>query len=84
MLLPRGRPSAVTRAGSVLGLRALRIENAFRHDMPGLAVSLISPLPHQLDAVYGIFLEEPVLRFLLADDPGARARRSWRGCTSRS
>ena len=54
-----------------LGVEALRIENAFRHDMPGLAVSLISPLPHQLDAVYGIFLEEPVLRFLLADDPGA-------------
>lgn len=54
-----------------LGVEALRIENAFRHDMPGLAVSLISPLPHQLEAVYGIFLEEPALRFLLADDPGA-------------
>ena len=54
-----------------LGVEALRIENAFRHEMPGLAVSLISPLPHQLDAVYGTFLEEPVLRFLLADDPGA-------------
>ena len=54
-----------------LGVEALRIENAFRHDMPGLAVSLISPLPHQLDAVYGVFLEEPMLRFLLADDPGA-------------
>ena len=54
-----------------LGVEASRIENAFRHDMPGLAVSRISPLPHQLDAVYGVFLEEPVLRFLLADDPGA-------------
>ena len=54
-----------------LGVEALRIENAFRHDMPGLAVSRISPLPHQLEAVYGLFLEEPVLRFLLADDPGA-------------
>ena len=54
-----------------LGVEALRIENAFRHDMPGLAVSRISPLPHQLEAVYGVFLEEPVLRFLLADDPGA-------------
>ena len=54
-----------------LGVEAWRIENAFRHDMPGLAVSRISPLPHQLDAVYGTFLEEPVLRFLLADDPGA-------------
>ena len=54
-----------------LGVEAWRIENAFRHDMPGLAVSRISPLPHQLDAVYGVFLEEPALRFLLADDPGA-------------
>ena len=54
-----------------LGVEAWRIENAFRHDMPGLAVSRISPLPHQLDAVYGVFLEEPVLRFLLADDPGS-------------
>ena len=54
-----------------LGVEALRIQNAFRHDMAGLAVSNISPLPHQLDAVYGAFLEEPALRFLLADDPGA-------------
>ena len=54
-----------------LGVEALRIENAFRHDMAALAVSNISPLPHQLDAVYGAFLEEPRLRFLLADDPGA-------------
>jgi superfamily II DNA/RNA helicase len=54
-----------------LGVEALRIQNAFRHDMAGLAVSNISPLPHQLDAVYGSFLEEPALRFLLADDPGA-------------
>ena len=54
-----------------LGVEAWRIENAFLHDMPGLAVSRISPLPHQLDAVYGTLLEEPVLRFLLADDPGA-------------
>ena len=54
-----------------LGVEALRIQNAFRHDMAALAVSNISPLPHQLDAVYGAFLEEPRLRFLLADDPGA-------------
>lgn len=54
-----------------LGVEALRIENAFRHDMAALAVSNISPLPHQLDAVYGAFLDEPRLRFLLADDPGA-------------
>ncbi len=54
-----------------LGVEALRIQNAFRHDMAALAVSAISPLPHQLEAVYGAFLEEPRLRFLLADDPGA-------------
>ena len=54
-----------------LGVEALRIQNMFRHDMAGLAVSNISPLPHQLDAVYGSLLPEPVLRFLLADDPGA-------------
>lgn len=42
-----------------LGVEALRIENAFRHDMAALAVSNISPLPHQLDAVYGAFLDEP-------------------------
>jgi superfamily II DNA or RNA helicase len=57
--------------GFRLGVEALRIQNAFRHDMAGLAVSNISPLPHQLDAVYSSFLEEPALRFLLADDPGA-------------
>lgn len=54
-----------------LGVEALRIQNAFRHDMAALAVSNISPFPHQLEAVYGAFLEEPRLRFLLADDPGA-------------
>lgn len=54
-----------------LGVEALRIDNAFRHDMAALAVSNISPFPHQLDAVYGTFLDEPRLRFLLADDPGA-------------
>jgi superfamily II DNA or RNA helicase len=54
-----------------LGVEALRIENAFHHDMAALAVSNISPLPHQLDAVYGAFLDVPRLRFLLADDPGA-------------
>ncbi len=54
-----------------LGVEALRIQTGFLYDMAGLAVSNISPLPHQLEAVYGAFLEEPRLRFLLADDPGA-------------
>jgi superfamily II DNA or RNA helicase len=54
-----------------LGVEAIRIRDSFRHDMAALAVSAISPLPHQLEVVYGTFLEEPRLRFLLADDPGA-------------
>jgi hypothetical protein len=44
-----------------LGVEATRIQNAFRHDMAALAVSQISPLPHQLEAVYGSFLTEPRL-----------------------
>ena len=34
-------------------------------------LSLIEPLPHQIDAVYGEMLPRQPLRFLLADDPGA-------------
>ncbi len=34
-------------------------------------VSLIDPLPHQRMAVYGCMLNQPRLRFLLADDAGA-------------
>jgi superfamily II DNA or RNA helicase len=54
-----------------LGMEARRIDIAFAFDMAALAVSNIQPLPHQLEAVYGCFLREPRLRFLLADDPGA-------------
>lgn len=39
--------------------------------MAAVAVSNIRPLPHQLEAVYGAFVKEPRLRYLLADDPGA-------------
>lgn len=31
----------------------------------------VLPLPHQVEAVYGRLLQAPVVRFLLADDPGA-------------
>jgi len=31
----------------------------------------LTPLPHQLEAVYDYFLKLPRIRFLLADDPGA-------------
>ena len=54
-----------------LGVEARRIRTRFQHDMAALSVSNIEPLPHQLEAVYGHFLEQPRLRFLLADDPGA-------------
>lgn len=54
-----------------LGVEARRIRLGFQYDMAALAVSNITPLPHQLEAVYGHFLEQPRLRFLLADDPGA-------------
>lgn len=31
----------------------------------------VDPLPHQIEAVYHYMLRNPLLRFLLADDPGA-------------
>ena len=31
----------------------------------------VLPLPHQIEAVYGRMLQSPLVRFLLADDPGA-------------
>ena len=63
-----------------LGMEARRIDIAFAFDMAALAVSNIQPLPHQLEAVYGCFLREPRLRFLLADDP-VPVRRSWPAST---
>jgi superfamily II DNA or RNA helicase len=54
-----------------LGIEARRIQTVFTWEMAAVAVSNIQPLPHQLEAVYGEFMREPRLRFLLADDPGA-------------
>ncbi|MFT4124880.1 MAG: helicase-related protein [Gordonia sp. (in: high G+C Gram-positive bacteria)] len=55
-----------------LGTEALRIRMAGLHDpMMAVATSDISPLPHQIRAVYGELLPRTPLRFLLADDPGA-------------
>ncbi len=55
-----------------LAAEALRIRMAGRFDpMLAVATSLVEPLPHQLQAVYGELLERTPLRFLLADDPGA-------------
>jgi len=51
---------------------ARRIQLAHLFD-PHLAVhtSLVSPLPHQISAVYEHMLPRQPLRYLLADDPGA-------------
>ncbi|GED97175.1 helicase-related protein [Gordonia crocea] len=55
-----------------LATEALRIRMAGAHDpMVAVATSDISPLPHQIRAVYGELLPRTPLRFLLADDPGA-------------
>ncbi len=55
-----------------LVIEAHRIKLAHHFD-PFLAIhtSRISPLPHQITAVYGEMLPRQPLRFLLADDPGA-------------
>jgi superfamily II DNA or RNA helicase len=49
-----------------------RIRLAYAHD-PYFAVSLsgVRGLPHQVEAVYRHLLPQPLLRFVLADDPGA-------------
>jgi superfamily II DNA or RNA helicase len=55
-----------------LYLEAHRIRNAFQFDpLYAVSVSQIDPLPHQIDAVYHYILQNPRIRFLLADDPGA-------------
>jgi len=53
-------------------IESLRIRLAYCYD-PHFAVSLsgIQSLPHQIEAVYGKMLPQAMLRFLLADDPGA-------------
>ena len=35
-----------------------------------LASTMLKPYPHQMEAVYGHMLTQPLLRFLLADEPG--------------
>jgi superfamily II DNA or RNA helicase len=53
-------------------IESSRIRLAFAHD-PHFAVALtgIQVLPHQLEAVYERMLPQVLLRYLLADDPGA-------------
>jgi superfamily II DNA or RNA helicase len=51
---------------------AQRIRNAFQFDpLYAVNVSQVDPLPHQIEAVYYYILQNPGIRFLLADDPGA-------------
>lgn len=54
-------------------VESARIRLAYAHDRQ-FAVSLsgIRTLPHHIEAVYMKMLPQPRLRFLLADDPGAR------------
>lgn len=55
-----------------LYLEAHRIRNAFQFDpLYAVNVSQIDPLPHQIEAVYHYIMQNPSIRFLLADDPGA-------------
>jgi len=55
-----------------LYLESHRIRNAFQFDpLCAVNVSQIDPLPHQIEAVYHYIMQNPDIRFLLADDPGA-------------
>jgi len=55
-----------------LRIEAQRIRLAHEFDpMLAVSVSQVDPLPHQIEAVYRHALEQPRLRFLIADDPGA-------------
>jgi superfamily II DNA or RNA helicase len=69
-----GRPWSFDGDGALFRLvaEAHRIRLAHLFD-PVLAVhtSLVTPLPHQITAVYESMLPRQPLRFLLADDPGA-------------
>ena len=69
-----GRPWSFDGDGHALRLvsEAYRIRLAHLFD-PYLAIhtSRVTPLPHQITAVYGEMLPRQPLRFLLADDPGA-------------
>ena len=55
-----------------LGVKAHRLGLAYEYDpFFSLSIARVDPLPHQLEAVYGYFMRQPNIRFLLADDPGA-------------
>ncbi|MCI0622295.1 MAG: DUF3883 domain-containing protein [Acidobacteria bacterium] len=74
-VVEHGRPWSFDGDGGLYRLvsEAHRIRLAHLFD-PVLAVhtSVVEPLPHQITAVYESMLPRQPLRFLLADDPGAR------------
>jgi len=72
-----------------LYIESHRIRNAFQFDpLYAVNVSQIDPLPHQIEAVYHYIMQNPHIRFLLADDPGAgktiMAGRCWKNNNGRS
>lgn len=65
-------PFSADGEGFFLFVEAHRIRNAFQFDpLYAVNISQVDPLPHQIDAVYYHVLQNPRIRFLLADDPGA-------------
>jgi len=55
-----------------LYIEANRVRMAYQFDpMLAISTSQVDPLPHQIEAVYDYALEQPRLRFMIADDPGA-------------
>jgi superfamily II DNA or RNA helicase len=55
-----------------LAIEATRFKFASLFDpLLAMNISKIDPLPFQIDAVYGYILKLPLIRFLIADDPGA-------------
>lgn len=53
-------------------IEALRFKYASLFDpLLAMHVSKVDPLPFQIEAVYGYVLKQPLIRFLIADDPGA-------------
>jgi len=55
-----------------LAMEAQRIRLAYQFDpLCAVNASQVDPLPHQIEAVYHYILQNPRIRFLLADDPGA-------------
>ncbi len=55
-----------------LFIEANRVRMAHQFDpMLAISTSQVDPLPHQIEAVYDYALEQPRLRFMIADDPGA-------------